>query len=89
MSVRKKFHLIIVTWFTAGCILILLSLNVSEIFMVVLLGLAVFLGIYAGRLKCLNCGKKALYNNVRVLGLEMELWTVWIPKRCQRCGEKH
>ena len=65
----------------------MLSIYVNEIFMVVLLCVAILLGIYSMLLKCPNCGKKVLQNSYNILGLEMELWTVWIPKKCQKCGE--
>jgi len=88
MTVRKKYHLIIFAWFLFGSIFGLLSLYVHESFIIILIGLAIFLGTYSLVLKCQNCGKSVLRNTVNLFGMKMDMVTARIPKTCQKCGIK-
>jgi len=36
--------------------------------------------------KCPQCKKPIFHNPVRFLGVEMHVWTPWVPRRCSRCG---
>ena len=88
MTVRKKFHIIILSWFVLGSAILLVTKYIDEKFIILLFALAIFLGIYSLSLKCPNCNKRVLHNTINISGIKMDIWTVWIPKTCQRCGNR-
>jgi len=86
MTIRKKYRALIITWFVLGIAFIVASTKIHGIFIIALLILFFLLGALSRSLKCPNCGKKVLHNNVKILGIEMKVWTSWIPAECQKCG---
>ena len=85
-GIRTRYRIAISIWLTGGSILLLGSLYVTRYLIVPLLMLFGVIGTYALSLKCPNCGKRVLYNPVRLFGKEFYIWTSWIPKECTRCG---
>lgn len=85
MKLRTKLRLSYLLWFTAGPALLLLVLYVSTWFLVAVVTLFLSVAVYTMSLKCPGCGKSALYNPIRFMGIEIPWVTAWIPKRCSRC----
>lgn len=86
LKLRTKFRVAICIWFIGGPILILLTMYVSELFLIPLIGLLFLLGGYTMLLRCPKCSKPVLYNLIEIFGIKMNVWTSWIPKQCSQCG---
>ena len=69
-------------------IVLILGINVSKYFIVILFIFMLYAGIYMRTIKCPKCGKPVLYNPVNVFGIEIPIWTGTVPKNCSKCSEK-
>lgn len=85
MTIRGKYRLSLLIGIAGASVLALLMFHVSEYFLFVDLVFLIIVGGYVVNLKCPFCGKTVLKNEVRLFHRDFELWTPWIPKRCQRC----
>ena len=88
MGIRMKYKISILVWLVLEPAFCLLSIYVSNFFIIPVIATLFMLGIYVMELKCHKCGKRVLYNKVRIFGLEFNIWTSWIPDTCQKCGSK-
>ena len=87
-SLRKRFRTILVLWFLFGSLLLLSSMYIGSYSLLLLFLTALVFAIYCISLKCPFCGKALLHNPVNLFGMEIYMWTAWIPKKCTKCGEK-
>ena len=85
LSVRARYRLALITWFVSGAILSLGAIYISEYYLIPLIITLFIVGIYTMSLKCPSCGKRVLHNPVKILGIELYIWTSWIPKFCTKC----
>lgn len=74
-------------WLVLGFAFLDLAFQYSEWFLIPLFLTLVLLGLGSLSLRCPKCDKLALNNPITVFGVEMYIWTSWIPKNCTRCGE--
>lgn len=86
LAVRSKYRIAICIWLIGGSVFLIGTIYLTNYFLITLLALFATVGIYTLSLKCPNCGKRVLYNPVRILGKEFYIWTSWIPKKCTRCS---
>ncbi len=87
-TVRVKYRLTVFLWFVNGLALLLGALYLSGFLVIPLVALFLVVGLYTMSLRCPACGKRVLYNPVRLFGVELNMWTSWIPKRYTRCGKE-
>jgi hypothetical protein len=87
MKIRRKYHCIVLSWFVLGSVLILLSMYVSQLFLLITIIFSCMLGILTTNLKCSKCGRRILHNEVNIFGIKFKIWTSWIPSKCSNCGE--
>ena len=82
MTVRQKYYAAVVSWFGAGMVLLVLSLEITPWFVVPLVILMIIFGSYTMSLKCWRCGHPVLRGRPGVF------WYVqaWIPAQCVSCG---
>jgi hypothetical protein len=88
LRLKAKLGISIIAWFVLGLPLLLLSLVVSGFFFIPIMALMLAVGSYTLSLRCPNCNARAIYNPIRVLGLQIWCYTPWIPSECSRCGHK-
>ena len=69
-------------------VFLILGMNVSNYFIIILFVIILYAGIYMRTIKCPKCGKPVLYNPVNVFGIEIPIWTGTVPKNCSNCSEK-
>jgi len=73
--------------FTGGFLLGLLTVEVSEWFVVPLVLLVIGGGLLLmQRFRCPQCNKPVLINPIRILGTEIWICTVLPPPKCSKCG---
>lgn len=75
------------TWLVLGFAFSGLAIRYSEWFLIPLFLTLVLVGLVSFSLRCPKCKKSALNNPITVFGVEMYIWTSWIPKNCTHCGE--
>ena len=85
-TLRSKYRIAIFVWIVGGSILLLGTLYLTQYLLIPLIIVTFIIGGYSLSLKCPICGKPVLHNRVKIFGLELNIWTSWIPKRCTRCG---
>lgn len=86
MNIRTKYRLSIVIWFISGSILGLAAMYITKYFLIPLFVVGFVIGVYGLSLKCPNCGKRVLYNPLKIFRMEFYIWTSWIPKNCTKCN---
>lgn len=86
LGIRTKLVIALCSWFVVGFALLVLTVEVSKLFLVLLFLFMAFIGFYCMFLKCPNCGKCATQNPVKILGVELYVFMPWIPERCSKCG---
>ena len=64
-----------------------LILFYSIIFLIPLFILFILTGIGMLALRCQYCKKPIHHNPVWFFGLEIQMWTPWIPRYCSDCGK--
>jgi hypothetical protein len=84
--VRFKFRVVVVLWFLLGSAFLIMSMYISNYFIIPLLLVTAMLGMYSLSLRCPNCGKPVLHNHIEIFGIDFYIWTSWIPKKCKKCG---
>ena len=84
-KIRTRYRIAIFLWFINGTAFILGALYITKYFLIPLFVLFIGIGLYTISLKCPNCGKRVLHNPVTIFGVELYIWTSWIPKRCSKC----
>ena len=85
---RKKLVILLIIWFVGGFILGIATVEISELFLIPLLLLALVLGLWINTMKCPKCGKPVTYNPIKIFGVNIYFWTPWIPKKCSKCGHE-
>jgi len=88
LTVKTKIILLHSTWMIAGCILGLFSLYVTEYFLIPLIGTLLAVGTLAMSVKCSQCGKPVLKNEVKIFKWRIPAWTSWFPEYCPKCHNK-
>ena len=88
LRIQSKLGIAAALWIIGGLALVLLSLTVSNYFIVPLLLLFASIGFYASNLRCPNCAKPVLYNPVRIFGKSVYVWGVFVPQQCTDCGTR-
>jgi hypothetical protein len=87
-SLRKRFRTIVTLWFLLGSLLLLSSMYIGGYSLIFLFLTALVFAIYCISLKCPSCGKAVLHNPIKIFGVEVYIWTAWVPKKCTKCGER-
>jgi hypothetical protein len=87
-KIRSKYRYAILFWIIFGSALIICSLYISQWFLALLFLLFIVIGLYVVNIKCPSCNKSVLYNPINVFGIEINIWTSWIPKNCSKCGRQ-
>ncbi|GEM_PF-2929977 len=88
MGLHRKLRICQIIWGVCGFFLIWAGLYISQKFIFLLYALLFGVGLYSMSLRCPNCGWPATRNKVKFFGIEMNMWTPWIPPRCQECNYK-
>ena len=88
MKIRTKRNLLIIAWFVIGLPLLFLAVEVSNLFLIPIFGLAIFVSSYTFTLRCPECKKPVSENPVNVFGKEIWMYTPWIPYLCSKCGHR-
>jgi hypothetical protein len=88
VGLRSKYRFALLVFVVNEAFFGFLSLYVSQLFLIGVIGILVVFGIFAITLKCPVCGKPVLYNRVNNLGIDMYAYTLTIPRNCTQCGTK-
>jgi len=87
-SIRKKYRLIWITILFSFVIFSILTVQLSQYFLIPWILLIVIIGFLLNTLKCPSCQKPVLYNSSKLLGkYDVMISTPWIPRNCTKCGE--
>lgn len=65
----------------------ILAVEISQMFLIPVLGLLFIAGFGLMSLKCAKCGEPLLYREKRILGTVMVVWGWRLPKKCVKCNE--
>jgi len=84
-SLRRVSRALIVLWLLGGFTLGLLTVYVSQFFVVLLVALQAGVGIGMMRLRCGHCRHPIHMHYVRIAGRPVPYWAPWIAKQCVRC----
>jgi hypothetical protein len=89
MTRRKKHILIAIAWlamfFLTG--LIVWGFQGGELMLLVYMALsAIVYVLYAFLARCHSCGKPVLLRPLKLLGMELYVWSILTPKQCRHCG---
>ena len=88
-SLRARLAALLLIWFLGGISLLYMATFISQWYIVAVLIFAVAHAISAHHLlKCPKCRKNVTLNLVKIGGIEIWLYTPWIPEKCSHCGEE-
>lgn len=87
-SIRKKYRLIWITIIVSSVIFSVLTVQLSQYFLIPWIFIIGIIGFLLNTLKCSCCQKPVLYKPSKLLGkYDVIISTPWIPKNCTKCGE--
>jgi hypothetical protein len=73
------------TILTQGVLLVVS--NWEKLPIILILGGLIIYGLTAVIAKCQNCGDFLLRSNLG--GTNLNMWSLWIPSHCKKCGHKN
>ncbi len=88
---RQKHKVVLAAWFASFFLLGfgVWSFQAGHLMVIIYLILsALAFAIYAFTAKCPSCRVPVLLRPVRLLGMQIYLWSLIAPERCRQCGER-
>jgi len=88
MTLRSKYRTLVWCWLLIAFLSLIGAMYITGYLEILLILTTLAIGGYSLSLKCPSCGKRVLYNPIKILGLEFYTWTPWIPKNCTKCNKE-
>ena len=87
MKLKTKNIIAFISWIITGFVIIAIAIEKDNVYYGIMVPvLALIFGVYIRSLKCPNCSNPVVENSVRIFGKELNRVTVWVPRRCSKCG---